>query len=214
MRTASTSTEPHSNAGTPKKPANIAAPRGQSANTRGTGDRLVQLLQSLWFKFRNQDRGQILLEAIVSISLIGAIGNGMVNGSIGSTKIQTGAINHSVASQATDDQFEAIKATAWQNIGTLPAKGTASDYLLGRTGIHAGTIDPKKTVTVRGITMTISTAVGWETAPKNGSSYGVKVIVVETTWKNRPDAPVETIKRSHIITPGVNEAAPSKVWRG
>ena len=169
--------------------------------------------QILWHKFRTQDRGAVLLEAILCVVLVGVMANGFLSGSISSTKVQKQATNHSVVAQTIDDQFEAVKAMRWQDIGTAGVGGVHVGDSLISNPVHGGTIASTKTVTVRGLAMTVVTGVGWQKAPVGGASYGQKVIVIKATWEDGHNLPQRTKTTQIRITPGVSEAAPSKVRR-
>ncbi|MGK3708610.1 hypothetical protein [Arthrobacter sp. IK3] len=169
-----------------------------------------------WFRgnSRRKDRGSVLLEAIVSLGIISVLTLGYTAAATSATVTQRTAVNDSIATQVTQDIFETARATPWSKIGT---KTQPVDGLLasGATAIYetSDALPATTTKTLRGLKVTVKTAVGWQDAPGGNSQFGTKLVVVDVSWRdNEADPGSEHSRRERtIITPGIGEAAPSKV---
>lgn len=164
----------------------------------------------LWLRLRRQHKGFILLEAVAAVAFIAIVANGLTTGTLSSVRAQNANNNFAVATQGTDAQIEAIKAMSWAKVGTTPT-ARQGDRLISGTPVRTGVIPGVQTVTVRGLELTITTGVAWANPPRGGSAYGMKAIVMETSWQNGPEGARKSIIRTVTLTPGISEAAPSKV---
>lgn len=163
---------------------------------------------------RKKDKGSVLLEAIVSLGIISVLTLGYTAAATSATTTQRTAVNDSIATQVTQDIFETARATPWSKLGTktAPAAGLLAS---GTTAIHESTdaLNATSTKTLRGLNVTVKTAVGWQDKPGGTSQFGTKLVVVDVSWRdNEGNAGTAHSRReSTIVTPGIGEAAPSKV---
>ncbi|MCC3292577.1 hypothetical protein [Arthrobacter sp. zg-Y1110] len=165
-------------------------------------------------RFQKKDRGSVLLEAIVSLGIISVLTLGYTATATSATITQRTAVNDSIATQVTQDVFETARSTPWSKIGT---KTKPDDGMLpsGATAIYepSDALATTGTKTLRGLKVTVKTAVAWQDKPGGTSAFGTKTLIVDVSWRdNELDADSAHSRReSTIITPGIGEAAPSKV---
>ncbi|MCU6480147.1 FG-GAP repeat domain-containing protein [Arthrobacter sp. A2-55] len=156
------------------------------------------------------DRGSLLLEAIVSMGILAVLVLGFTVSSTRANATQHTGVNEAISSEIIQGELENARATTWSKLGTLgaPASGMLPS---GMAAVTSGTLAPSKTSTVRGLSATIKTAVGWQELAGT-SGYGTKLVVVDVSWSDT-NAPGGTRNRreTSLITPGVGEVAPSTV---
>lgn len=173
-----------------------------------TGDWKHRLLTG----FRRQDKGFVILECVISLAMIAVLTLGYTDLTTQAAKAQRTAVNHSIAVQTAQGELEKIKATAFTNIGTDKASAVSLPY--GVDPVVGGTVKATSaSITVRGVAMTARTAVGWKKAPSGSSQYGVKLIIVEVTWRDvSSNSDTErTVSQQMYITPGIGEVVPSGI---
>lgn len=170
------------------------------------------------YRFRDhlqkKDKGSVLLEAIVSLGIISMLTLGYTATATSATITQRTAVNDSIATQVSQSVFETARATPWSKIGTKtkPASGLLPSaageiYEAGDELVSTGT------KTVRGLKVTVKTAVGWQDKPDSDSVFGTKMVVVDVSWLDNEADPgsLHSRRETSIITPGIGEAAPSGV---
>lgn len=166
---------------------------------------------------RRNDKGSVLLEAVISLGIISLLTLGYTAAATSATVTQRTAINDSIATQVSQGIFETARATPWSKIGTTtkPETGLLPDAS-GEIFEAADELPATSTKTIRGLDVTVKTAVGWKDQPGTGSDFGTKLIVVDVSWRDNAADPGSQHSRreSTIITPGIGEAAPSGVRAG
>lgn len=173
------------------------------------------------YRFRDhlqkKDKGSVLLEAVVSLGIISMLTLGYTATATSATITQRTAVNDSIATQVSQSVFETARATPWSKIGTKtkPAAGLLPSSA-GEIYEAGDELAATGTKTVRGLKVTVKTAVGWQDKPDSDSIFGTKVVVVDVSWLDNEADPGSRHSRreTSIITPGIGEAAPSGVRSG
>lgn len=164
-------------------------------------------------RFMRQDKGSIILEGVVSLGIIAVLTLGYTNVSTSATISQRTAVNESIAVQAAQDALEKAKATSWSDVGT----DVASTSIVLPSGVEEiiGGVLPANpaSVEVRGLPITVRTAVGWQKKPSGPSDFGTKLVMVEVSWQDvQGDSTTAHMKPQQIlITPGIGEAVPAGI---
>lgn len=173
------------------------------------------------YRFRDhlqkKDKGSVLLEAVVSLGIISMLTLGYTATATSATITQRTAVNDSIATQVSQSVFETARATPWSKIGTKtkPAAGLLPSAA-GEIYEAGDELAATGTKTVRGLKVTVKTAVGWQDKPDSDSIFGTKVVVVDVSWLDNEADPgsLHSRRETSIITPGIGEAAPSGVRSG
>lgn len=159
-----------------------------------------------------QDKGSIILEGVVSLGLIALLTLGYTSVSIQATITQRTSVNDSIAVQAAQDALEKAKATSWAKVGTDAEPTVALPE--GVPAVFPGSIPAASApVEVRGLPLTVRTAVGWQRKPGTGSQFGTKIVIVEVSWQDVAGDPstAHTKQQQILITPGIGEAVPTGI---
>ena len=176
---------------------------------RPTADRVRRGVRPGRRPLHGRDRGSVMVEAIISVGLAGLTTLGLATAISGSMQVERTAVGHSVAVEAAHAATETARATAWTQVATdtSPADPTV---LGGLTPVTGGVLHATQQETVRGVAMTVNTAIGWQQAPAYQGGYGAKLVVVTVQWSDKPGT-VRTISQQTTIRPGIGEAAPPGV---
>lgn len=168
---------------------------------------------------RRGDRGSLMVEAVMSLGLLSLVLTGLASGHAQTLKTQRSAVGHAMAVEAAAGTIEALRGKSWNTAATKTAPEAALVPAGVETVVSASGQDTTSTRDVRGIPLTVSTAVYWTPKPGGGSYkpsggglYGVKTVTVKVTWPD-PSAPAgtRTITQTDTITPPLSEAAPNGV---
>ncbi|MBG0738858.1 S-layer homology domain-containing protein [Paeniglutamicibacter antarcticus] len=163
-------------------------------------------------RFIKQDRGSIILEGVVSLGIISVLTLGYTNVSAQASTTQRTAVNESIAVQAAQDALEKAKATSWSKVGTDTASAVALPS--GVTPVLGGVLPSTAApVEVRGLPVTVRTAVGWQKKPSGTSAFGTKLVIVEVSWQDVTGDPTTAHRKPQqiYITPGIGEAVPAGI---
>lgn len=160
-----------------------------------------------------KDRGESVTEVIVAMALLFTLITGFSLSFFKASSVQRISVNETVADEAAAAFIEQARSKPWSEVGTA----TLDTSLLptGMTVVKGGTLPATSTVTVRGREITLRTSIGWRNTPGT-TSYGVKSVLIDASWQDRAGDPAttHTIRQETILTPGVDQAAPSGVRGG
>lgn len=170
---------------------------------------------------RPLDRGDILMEAIVTMGLVGLVAGSFSQVAVGANQSARVAQYTDVASQASQGVIEKANSLPWSALGfTGSENGYRAEGASGQptAKVPASTVtarqvlQPKSATSLRGIRFDLRTDITWRTTPAltGTGDFGVKQIAVAATWQ-------DNLGHSHTITtsatraPSVAEAIPSDI---
>ncbi len=163
---------------------------------------------------RRRERGDTLVEVIIAMGMLFTILTGFSGAYFKANNTMKVSVNETVADQAAAGFIEKARAAPWSSVGT-DTQNTAQlpDPL---KVVKGGSLPAVSTVTIRGLTVTLTTSIGWTQIPLDGSAYGTKSIYIDASWQDHSGDPAtaHTIRQEAILTPGVDQAAPSGVRGG
>lgn len=160
-----------------------------------------------------------MVEAVMSLGLISLVLTGLASGHAASLKTQRSAVGHAMAVETAAGTIESLRGMSWNTAATKTAPDAALVPAGGEAVVSAAGQDTTTTRDVRGVPLTVSTAVYWTPKsgggsykPTGGGLYGVKTVTVKVTWPD-PSASTgtRTITQTDTITPPLSEAAPNGV---
>ena len=160
-------------------------------------------------RIRGRDRGSALMEAIIACGMLGMMTLGLATSTSASLQVERTAVGHSVAAEAAHAATETARATTWTQVAT-DTNPVDPSVLNGLAPVTGGTLKATQQETVRGIALTVDTAVGWQQAPAYQGGYGAKLVVVTVQWSDTPGK-TRSITQQTTIRPGPGEAAPPGV---
>lgn len=165
------------------------------------------------------DKGSSLMEAVISMGMMSMVLLGLASGHVHSLNIQRSAVGHAMALESAAGAVETLRSKSWNTAATK----TAPDAGLLPAGTEA-VVSTAGTETVfirevRGVPLTVSTAVYWTPKegggsykPTTGGLYGAKTITVKVTWPDPSAASgTRTITQTNTLSPPISEAAPNGV---
>lgn len=169
----------------------------------------------LTLRRRNRkERGDTLVEVMIAMAMLFTILTGFSGAYFKSTNTMKVSVNETVADQAAAGYIEKARAAQWSTVGT-DTENTAQlpDPSLV---VKGGSLPAVSTVTIRGLTVTLTTSIGWTTKPVNGASYGSKTLYIDASWQDQAgvDSTKHTVRQESTLTPGVDQAVPSGVRGG
>lgn len=163
---------------------------------------------------RSRERGDTLVEVIIAMGMLFTIITGFSGAYFKANNTMKVSVNETVADQAAAGFIEKARAAPWSSVGT-DTQNTAQlpDPL---KVVKGGSLPAVSTVTIRGLTVTLTTSIGWTQAPLDASAYGTKSLYIDASWQDHAGDPAtaHTIRQEAILTPGVDQAAPSGVRGG
>jgi len=163
--------------------------------------------------FRNE-RGETLVEVIIAMAMMFTLVAGFSGAYINANKIMKVSVSETVADQAASAFIEKARAAPWSTVGT----DTNSTALLPdpTTVVTGGSLPASSVSTLHGLAVTLTTSIGWQKKPLDGTSYGAKELYILASWQDRAgDATsLHTIRHEATLTPGIDQAAPSGVRGG
>lgn len=169
------------------------------------------------FPLRNE-RGDTLVEVIVAMAMLFTLVVGFSGAHMKANAVMKTSVNETVADEASAAFIEKARAAEWSSVGIagvpVPAPGTAGPA--SGSQVTGGSIPAVTTVTVRGLDVTLTTNVTWQSAPVGGGAYGTKAIALTVTWQDHKGNPltVRTVQQKAVLTPGLDQAAPSGIRGG
>ncbi|QOD05727.1 hypothetical protein [Pseudarthrobacter sp. BIM B-2242] len=163
---------------------------------------------------KHKERGNSLVEVIISMGLLFTILTGFSAAYFKSNDVMKVSVNETVADQAAAAYIEKARAAQWSTVGT-DTENTAQlpDPTLV---VKGGSLPALSTVTIRGLTITLKTSIGWTKAPIKGATYGSKTLYIDASWQERAGVPgsIRTVRQETTLTPGVDQAVPSGIRGG
>lgn len=157
---------------------------------------------------KGRDRGSVLIEAVISCGMLGMMTLGLATSTSASMQTERTAVAHSIAAEAARAATETARATTWTQVAT-DTQPVDPTVLGGLTPVTGGALKATQQETVRGVAMTVNTAVGWQQAPAYQGGYGAKFVVITVQWNDSGKA--RSISQQTTIRPTPGEAAPPGV---
>lgn len=162
---------------------------------------------------KGKQKGSALIEAIIALGLLAYLILGYAQSSAQASQVQRTNVNHTIATQEAAAFIETLRASPWSKIGVAGVTPVAGRDVQDLDAVAGGAVASDTKVSPRGLDLTLRTTVIWAEAPKPGQAFGIKKIRVTSTWFDRTGDPKSkhvTVQES-ILTPGVDQAAPSGV---
>lgn len=172
-----------------------------------------------FFRRLRSDRGSSLIESVVSLGIMSLVLMGLAAGYSNSLKIQRSAVGHAMALETAAGAVETIRGKSWNTASTKTTPESALLPAGAEAVVSASGQESSFSREVRGIPLTVSTAVYWAPKPgggtfkpASGGLFGVKTVTVKVSWPD-PSGPggTRTITQTSTITPPISEAAPNGV---
>lgn len=162
---------------------------------------------------KGRQKGSMLIEAVIAIGLLAYLMLGYTQASVQANKIERTNVNETVATQAAAAYIETLRATPWSKIGTTDVSVVSGTVPADTDPVAGGTLPPSTKVTARGLDLTLNTTITWMKAPVAASAYGIKRVQIQVVWFDRSgDATSRHLMvQDDVLTPGVDQAAPSGV---
>jgi Tfp pilus assembly protein PilV len=162
---------------------------------------------------KNRQRGSMLIEAIIAIGLLAYLMLGYTQASAQANKVQRTNVNYTVATQAAAAYIETLRATPGSKIGTNTGPVVPGSVPGDSLPVAGETLPASTKVTARGLDLTLNTTITWMKAPVAASAYGIKRVQIEVVWYDRSgdETSKHTTVQDDVLTPGVDQAAPSGV---
>lgn len=161
-----------------------------------------------------KERGDTLVEVVIAMGMLFTIITGFSGAYFKANNTMKVAVNETVADQAAAGYIEKARAAQWSTVGTDTENTTQLPDPL--KVVKGGSMPAVSTVTIRGLTVTLNTSIGWTQTPLDGTAYGTKSLYIDASWQDHAGDPAttHTIRQEAILTPGVDQAAPSGVRGG
>lgn len=166
------------------------------------------------------DRGSSLIETVVAMGIMSMVMLGLASGAAHSFAVQRTAVGHAMASETAAGTIETLRSKSWNTSATKQEPDPSLLPAGAETVVHGSGVESSFSREVRGIPLTVNTAVYWTPKedgsgsykPAGGSLYGVKTVIVQVSWPdvNGP-AGTRSIMQVSTITPPIGEAAPNGV---
>ena len=162
---------------------------------------------------KGRQKGSMLIEAIIAIGLLAYLMLGYSQASAQAGKVQRTNVNETVATQAATAYIEQLRATPWSKVGINTVPLVPGTVPADTQPVAGGALPPATKVSARGLDLTLNTTITWQKAPLSASAYGIKRIQIQVVWFDRSGDPTSshTLVQDDVLTPGVDQAAPSGV---
>ncbi|MDN5727201.1 MAG: hypothetical protein L0G99_14905 [Propionibacteriales bacterium] len=162
------------------------------------------------------ERGSALLEVIIGMALIAVVILGSTTAMIQAYSAQRAAVNIGLATQSAKSQIETAKSLPWSTVGMKSGGGYSPANAIqtlptGVAPVIGGEVLPTQTLTIRGVDLDVTTAVGWAKRPTKASQYGAKTVVVTVRYRDRPGEPERVRTERSTIVPQVSDVPPPGV---
>ncbi|HEX9086114.1 MAG TPA: hypothetical protein VF867_01145 [Arthrobacter sp.] len=167
--------------------------------------------------FRNE-RGETLVEVIIAMAMTFTLIAGFSGAYINANKIMKVSVSETVADQASSALIEKARAAPWSTVGIAGNPVTPGTPPTDGSIVQGGSFAASSVVTLHGLAVTLTSSIKWTKAPVDGTSYGTKTLNIDASWQDRAGdtsaQSVHTIHHQAILTPGIDQAAPSGVRGG
>lgn len=163
---------------------------------------------------RSRERGDTLVEVIIAMGMLFTILTGFTGAYFKANNTMKVSVNETVADQAAAGFIEKARAAPWSSVGT-DTQNTAQLPDPSKV-VKGGSLPALSTVTIRGLTVTLKTSIGWASTPLDGTAFGTKAIYIDASWQDQAGvaSTAHTIRQEATLTPGLDQAAPSGVRGG
>lgn len=156
-----------------------------------------------------RDKGIVLVEAVIAMGIFGFVLISFATVSTSSSQVQTTAISHGIAIQATQGVVEQARSASWSKVAVKAAPAAGSTVVRETAGLFPAT----QTVTVRGLPVKLETSIKWKDNRVHEAGkhpYISKIITVTASWTEQGVTRTAPVQEA-LLTPSVSEIPPAGV---